>query len=251
MATQPLALTGTTPVEKLKGVGPKLKEKLARLGLFVVRDLLLHLPARYEDRTQYVPLRQLRPGTAALFHGEIVEARVAFGQRRSLLINITDGSGFMQLRFFYFSRRQQQDLCAGAHLHCFGEPRFSGHNVEVVHPDYRVFSGELPSPEAVLTPVYPTTEGLGQARLRSLTAQARSVGWDGFEMPDMQLKISECIQLLHEPSADTTPADLAAAREGRRSCGSGGQRGTAGSGSRAVPGPGPRGSCTRRIAGCD
>ena len=47
-------------VVQLKGIGPKLQEKLGRLGIFRLLDLLIHLPARYQDRSQLIPLRELR-----------------------------------------------------------------------------------------------------------------------------------------------------------------------------------------------
>jgi len=206
-------LAGTTEVKKLKGVGPAMEIKLARLGVFVVRDLLLHLPLRYEDRTRYVPLSLMRPGKPALFHGEIVEANVQFGRRRSLLLTLTDGSGYLNLRFFHFSRRQQEELLTGVTLRCFGEPRFTGKNIEIAHPEYRLVRDELPPPDGVLTPVYPATDGLGQATLRKLVNQALEIGWDGFELPDMSLSITSAIHRLHRPPAETTTTDMDGAQQ--------------------------------------
>jgi len=205
--------SGTTDLKKLKGVGPAMELKLARLGMFVLRDLLLHLPLRYEDRTRYIPLSLMRPGKAALFHGEIVEASVQFGRRRSLLLTLTDGSGYLALRFFHFSRRQQDELLAGVTIRGFGEPRFTGKNIEIAHPEYRLVRGELPPPDGVLTPVYPSTEGLGQTTLRKLVSQALEVGWDGFEMPGFSPLMSEAIQTLHRPPADTEAIDIDKAQQ--------------------------------------
>lgn len=212
-------LSGVAPLKQLKGVGPALEIKLAKLGLFVVRDLLLHIPLRYEDRTRFVPLSLMRPGKAALFHGEIVESTVVFGRRRSLVVTLTDGTGYLQIRLFHFSRRQQDELIAGVRLRCFGEPRFTGKNLEIAHPEYRVVQGELAPPEGVLTPVYPTTEGLGQARLRKLVDQALEIGWDGFELPEItadptfKLGIRAAINKLHHPPAEATSADLEQAQQ--------------------------------------
>ena len=206
-------LSGTTEVKKLKGVGPAMGIKLARLGIFVVRDLLLHLPLRYEDRTRYVPLSLMRPGKPALFHGEIVEAQVQFGRRRSLLVTLTDGSGYLKLRFFHFSRRQQDELLTGVTLKCFGEPRFMGKNIEIAHPEYRLVRDELPPPDGVLTPVYPTTEGLGQATLRKLVNQALEIGWDGFELSGLPPSMNIAIHTLHRPPAETSTTELDAAQQ--------------------------------------
>ena len=60
------------PVATLKGVGPALAEKLARLGVTRVQDLLFVLPARYEDRTQVVQIGAVRHGMRAVVEGEVV-----------------------------------------------------------------------------------------------------------------------------------------------------------------------------------
>ena len=91
-----------TPVATLRGVGPALAAKLARIGLHTVQDVLFHLPLRYEDRTRVVPIGGLRPGRRAVIEGEIQLAEVVFRRRRALLCRLADGSGFLTLRFFHF-----------------------------------------------------------------------------------------------------------------------------------------------------
>ena len=86
---------------------------LERLGLRTVQDLLFHLPLRYEDRTRVVPIGTLRAGDRAVIEGEIQLAEVVFRKRRALLCRITDGSGFLTLRFFHFSAAQQAALTRG------------------------------------------------------------------------------------------------------------------------------------------
>ena len=58
-------------LDSLKGVGSKMQEKLERLGLATVQDLLFHLPLRYEDRTQVWPIGDLPPGLHGAVEGEI------------------------------------------------------------------------------------------------------------------------------------------------------------------------------------
>ena len=73
------------PVTTLKGVGPKLADKLKRLGLQTVQDVLFHLPLRYQDRTRLLRIGSLRPGMEAAVEGEIDLADVVFRGRRSLI----------------------------------------------------------------------------------------------------------------------------------------------------------------------
>ncbi|MCH8551586.1 MAG: ATP-dependent DNA helicase RecG [Natronospirillum sp.] len=158
----------------LKGVGPQLAEKLARLHLHRMSDLLFHLPLRYEDRTRTQPLGQLRLGQHALVQGTVVSAQVQMGRRRSLLVKVRDDSGEVGLRFYYFSRAQQQKLQPGTAIQAFGEVRRGATGPEFYHPDYTAVpeGTPLPAPNGTLTPVYPTTEGLTQKRLRQLLEQA-------------------------------------------------------------------------------
>ena len=126
------------------------------------------LPSRYEDRTQVSEIGAVRHGTRAVVEGEVQLTEVAYRRRRQLLCRITDGTGSLTLRFFYFSGAQQADLARGTRLRCFGEVRRGPLGLEIVHPEYRRIGAEAAPLEEVLTPIYPTTEGVPQARLRSL-----------------------------------------------------------------------------------
>ena len=158
------------PVTALRGVGPALAEALGRLGLHSVQDVLFHLPLRYEDRTRVVPIGGLRNGDRAVIEGEIQLAEVVFRRRRTLLVRLADGTGFVTLRFFHFSAAQQAQLVRGQRLRCFGEARLGPGGIEIVHPEYRRIAAEVAgATEESLTPIYPTTEGVQQGRLRALT----------------------------------------------------------------------------------
>ncbi len=159
------------PIATLRGVGAALAERLHRLGVEQVQDLLFVLPLRYEDRTQIAAIGSLRPGMRAAVEGEVQLTEVAFRRRRQLLSRIADGSGSLTLRFFHFSAAQQSGLARGTRLRCFGEVRRGPLGLEMVHPEYRRVAGDE-ALEELLTPVYPATEGLTQGRLRALIAQA-------------------------------------------------------------------------------
>ena len=161
------------PIEVLKGVGPSLQGKLARLGIFRTTDLLMHLPMRYQDRTRQVPLREVRANQECLIVGQVVDSKITYGRRRSWLVTIEDDSGFLGLRFFYFSRQQEASLRSGMFVRAFGEARFGASGLEMTHPEYRSYPTEPPETEQELTPVYHTTKGLGQARIRTLTLQLK------------------------------------------------------------------------------
>ena len=161
-------------VTALKGVGANFAQTLARLNLHTVQDILFHLPLRYLDRTTVVPIGDLAPNTSVVIEGAVVRCDVVMGRRRSLLVTLRDDTGQVNLRFFHFNAAQKAQFAVGVEIRCFGDPRLGSSGVELYHPEYEVIQpGAAYKPvEQSLTPVYPTTEGLSQARLRKLTAQA-------------------------------------------------------------------------------
>jgi hypothetical protein len=164
------------PVLRLSGVGPSVAESLAKNGLLTIRDLVFHLPARYQDRTRITPIAAARPQTEVVVEGQIETSHVQFGKRRSLVCRIGDDTGDLGLRFFYFNRAQQLRLEVGRRVRCFGEVRRGPQLLEMVHPEIQLLDDAQTLPaDAALTPIYPATEGLHQARLRKLTGQALEV----------------------------------------------------------------------------
>lgn len=161
------------PVTRLKGVGAALEKKLNSIGIHNIQDLLFHLPFRYEDRTRVAPIGSISAGETVQVQGEVLATDIQFGRRRSLSCTIKDSSGFLTLRFFHFSNAQKNSLAVGSQLRCYGEVRRGRSGLELFHPEYRVVrSGEDIPIEDSLTAIYPATEGLGQARLRSIAKQA-------------------------------------------------------------------------------
>jgi ATP-dependent DNA helicase RecG len=153
---------------QIKGVGPGIAERLGRLGIHTIQDLLFHLPVRYQDRTQLVPIGSLRPGDEVSFRGEIQLTEIKYGRKRMLLSRLSDGTGFINLRFFHFSAQQQAGLERGTWIQCFGEIRGNAGGLEVIHPEYRYMDKNASdNNQDYLTAVYPVTEGIGQAKLRA------------------------------------------------------------------------------------
>jgi ATP-dependent DNA helicase RecG len=207
------------PVTALKGVGEAMAEKLHKVGLENLQDVLFHLPLRYQDRTRVVPIGELRPGQDAVIEGVVSGADVSMGKRRSLLVRLGDGSGSLSLRFYHFSNAQKEALKRGTHLRCYGEARPGASGLEIYHPEYRALTGEEEVPvEQTLTPIYPTTEGLTQQRLRQLSQQALSLlgpstlpDWLPQELArDHQLApLDQAIRYLHHPPPDADLEELA------------------------------------------
>jgi len=210
------------PVTRLKGVGAALEEKLTRLGLATLQDLLFHLPLRYQDRTRIQPIGTLRPGDEAVIQGFVVSADIVPGKRRSLAVRLRDGSGLVTLRFYHFSAAQKNALKAGTELRCFGEARAGRTGLEFYHPEYRALADPEAPVEERLTPIYPATEGLTQTRLRGLCEQAveilaRQGGLRDWLPPGLQqryqlMPLNDAVLYLHRPPTDADLHQLEASR---------------------------------------
>lgn len=206
----------------LTGVGPRVAEKLSRMGIESVQDILFHFPYRYEDRTRVVPIGALRQGHSALIEGDVDFSQIAFSRkgksRRMLLCHMSDGTGSIVLRFFYFNKQQQNRLSKGARIRCFGEVRFGVASLEMIHPEVTFVDNESAVVEDALTPVYPLTEGVHQTLLRNIASQViagleknnylqellpQSI-LEKYEMP----LLSEAISCIHKPATDLNIDEL-------------------------------------------
>ncbi len=211
-------------VSTLSGVGPKIKEKLARLGIENKQQLLFHLPLRYEDRTRITALGSLQVGQHALIQAEVLQAGVNFARQRSgrrmLMVKLGDGTGFLTLRFFHFNSNQQSRIRKGSMMRCFGEVRWVMGGIEMIHPEYEMINPDNPPPlNTSLSPIYPTTEGLHQIGLRKIMsrlldqlnekglAETLPTAWlRQFSFPT----VTDALQLLHNPN---NKQDVAMIRE--------------------------------------
>jgi ATP-dependent DNA helicase RecG len=212
------------PLTELKGIGPRVAERLARGGLSTVQDLWFHLPLRYEDRTRITPIAALQSGAAAQVEGTVSAVERSFRFRPQLKVAITDDAGDTALlRFFHFRSSQAAQFAPGRRVRAYGEPRRSAFGCEMVHPSYRVLdeSADAPPVADELDPVYPTVEGVGSAVLARLIAQALERLPPDRELELLPASLLRRLSLpslrssllaVHRPPPD---ADLAALRDGR------------------------------------
>jgi ATP-dependent DNA helicase RecG len=202
-------------------LSPAAEKRLAKLGIRSRAALLLHLPLRYEDETRLCAPDEAPAGEPVLIEARVLRAEVAYRPRRQLVVH-TETAGErpqpLMLRFFNFYGSQLKSLERAAREHtlvrAFGEVRGGRFGAEMVHPRYRAAAPGEPLP-ATLTPVYPTTAGLGQATLRRMVQEAL----DELPLEDTLLdevrrryglrEFGESLRLLHQPPPGTDLAMLA------------------------------------------
>lgn len=212
--------TDSNSLLKLKGVGPKVAEKLQRLDIHNQNDLLFHLPLRYQDRSHIYPIGSLRTGMECQITGEVQLSEIKYGRGRMLLCRISDGTGYITLRFFHFNNAQKDQLKRGAKILCFGEVRRGKVGFEMSHPEYHfIKDNEEIVLDEELSPIYPTTEGVHQLTLRNVMSQVMDrLKKDELQLPDLIpaeiLKehqwpsLKDALLYIHNPSVDAELEEL-------------------------------------------
>ncbi|HEV7801234.1 MAG TPA: OB-fold nucleic acid binding domain-containing protein, partial [Burkholderiales bacterium] len=214
---QPIAATSepASPeaLHGLSGVQKATLDKLVRLGITRAFDLVLHLPLRYDDETRIYPISEAPSAQDVMVEGRVVETDVKYRPRRQLVSHIEDGSGVLTLRFLNFYPSQVRQLATGTLVRAFGEVRQGFFGPEMVHPRCKVVAEEAPIPKA-LTPVYPTTAGLGQDTLRRLIERALAecdltdtlpaTATAALRLP----RFPDAVRFLHNPPPEVAQDDL-------------------------------------------
>ncbi len=186
-------------------------ERLEKLGIYSIQDVLFHLPSRYEDRTRIYPIADLQPFLHVSVQGVVTSSSVQFGRKRMLMVRLNDGTGSVTLRFFHFTAAQKNMLDKGQNIRCFGEVRTGKHGLEMMHPEFKLIeeSEQHIHVEESLTPVYPTTEGVKQITLRNISEQALAQLDKGILsdlMPEglyqQQIPLIEALRIVHRPPPD-------------------------------------------------
>lgn len=204
----------------LKGVGEKGLIKLNKIGIRTIEDLLFHLPIRYQDKTKIAQISNSAVGNKYYFEGTIEKSNIIFFKKRMFLVRISDETGFIQLRFFYFNKSQMKNFSVGKKIRCYGELREVNNFKEMIHPECEFFeSNEIPELNKFLTPVYPITEGLYQFRIRNFIQQSLELlKTKKIYFPEILPKkvlekynlidINTALLNIHNPDSDTSYEEL-------------------------------------------
>ena len=181
-------------LRSLRGVGPAITEKLSKLDVHNQADLLFLMPIRYEDRTLVTPIGALSHDQQVLIQGRVLLTNIVYRGRRTLLSQLSDDTGMVTLRFFSFSNQQAKNLSRNTLVRCFGRVRKTATGVEIIHPEYQIIDPDnIPPLASTLTPIYPSTKGLSQGKLRSMIKLALDSQLNSVE----ELLPKEIADLLH------------------------------------------------------
>ncbi|MCO6552899.1 MAG: ATP-dependent DNA helicase RecG [Gilliamella sp.] len=184
------------PLIKLTGIGESLEKKFNTLGIYTVKDLLLHFPLRYEDRTSSCAIADTNIGEFTTIEGVIIKSEIAFGRKQMLVCYIQDDSGIAILRFMHFTASMKASLIKGKWISAYGEIKRGKNYLEIIHPQFKLKTSRdeksitLEDDQERYTPIYSTTYGLTQTVIR------RSI-------------MAALILLKNNPSEEVLPPQLA------------------------------------------
>ena len=219
----------TTALRYVKGLGPKRAEELETQGMRCVEDLLLHLPFRYEDRSQFLPIAALAPGVRGTIKGRVVTSALRRTRARGLSIFeavVEDASG--SIRVIFFNQPYLRTLLShGREVILHGEAgmaRFGRRNLVLSSPQFEVLSAD--DQEAIHTgrvvPIYGRLPGLSTRAIRRVMHAILGALPD--DLPDpLPAGLAaargypsrrEALQNVHFPDPATDPAELQAGRTG-------------------------------------
>lgn len=164
-----------TPIQYVKGVGPKLARLFEKKGIRTVEEALYFLPRAYEDRRHLKKISELRAGRKETGFGEILLSGMAFYQNRKkrvFEVLVGDGSGMLTLKWFHGNERYLTErFKKGRRLIFSGEVRWFNYQKEIHHPDVEIVEGDIEQDYLNfkrIVPIYSETEGLYQRTLRRL-----------------------------------------------------------------------------------
>jgi ATP-dependent DNA helicase RecG len=164
-----------TPIQYIKGVGPKLAKLFEKKGILTIEDAIYFLPRCYEDRRNLRPISELKTGRQETGFGEVLHSGVVFYQnrrKRVFEVAVGDGTGVIRLKWFRGNERYLRDrFRKGRKLIFSGEVRWFNFQREVHHPDVEIVDGDIEKDYLNfkrIVPIYSETEGLHQKTLRRL-----------------------------------------------------------------------------------
>jgi ATP-dependent DNA helicase RecG len=186
-----MALQIDTPIQFLKGVGPKLGDLLNKHGVDTILDLITWYPRAYEDRRAARNIASLKPDELVSLKAQVVNVKsFNMGKSRRKIYDITvrDSTGKVHCKYFrvpykgYFERFQPNQ-----YVRVIGKVLFYRGQIEFHHPDIQDFVEEASEDASKLLPIYPETEGITTRQLQKLVgaalAQLKESGYDKADMP--------------------------------------------------------------------
>lgn len=162
-------LTLDTPVQYIKGIGPKRAEALHSVNVYTAEDLLTYYPRRYIDRSNVTQIAHLKPGETVTVVGKIFSGSIQKGKTPRFVLIVGDDTGFLECVWFQGLQYIAKKFRYGEVVAFSGKVSFY-RGPQLIHPEYDKLSEEgerNPLHTGGIIPLYPSTENLGRLGLES------------------------------------------------------------------------------------
>lgn len=161
------------PIRYLKGIGPARAQTFLKLGISTIEELFYFYPRRYEDRSHFSTLKDLRPGSVVTVRGEVLTLNLKRIPRMPIFeMAFGDNTGFIHAVWFNQAYLKRQ-FKVGDQLILSGKVDWANKRLQLANPEYERLTGteEDMIHTGRIVPIYPLTEGLGQRSLRRAMKQ--------------------------------------------------------------------------------
>lgn len=207
-------LLNDVPISDLPKITKKIIQCYATLNIFTLKDLLLHLPFRYEDRSTIISLAYLKPNQMATVFGKIIDVYFSNHKKPRLMCKIQEGLHILTLQFIHFNGFIRNKLRVGYYVKAYGEVKFNQFNFEMIHPqiDSAPEQSTLTNNNSNLyTPIYSITAGISQFQIKKhidyalqlLSQQDKSPELLPIEIAQYLPSIEDTVIFLHQLPLNT------------------------------------------------
>jgi len=166
-----------TPIQYLKGIGPKRAKVFGKLGINIVEDFLYYFPRRYEDRTIFSPIKDLKEGMSQTIKAEILVKgeRQSFRRRGFSIIEVAVGDQTGKIFCVWFNQPYLKEyLKVGSTLILYGKIERYASRLQMNSPEFEIISGEGDESLNIgrIVPIYSLPGGITQRSLRQIIKYA-------------------------------------------------------------------------------
>ncbi len=178
----------TSSIQYVKGVGPRLAELFKKKDIYTVEDALYFLPRTYEDRKNFIPIKNLIVGPQQTSVGlirRVAQVPLQSGRGKIFEITVTDPTGFIRLKWFHFNLKYMLTRYKiGQKVVFTGDVKIFRYQKEMTHPDIEIIEDDKDSLHfGRIVPVYSETEGLYQKTIRRILSQILNTSLDKISDP--------------------------------------------------------------------
>jgi ATP-dependent DNA helicase RecG len=166
-----------TSIQYLKGIGPKRAKAFSRVGINIIEDLLYYFPRRYEDRTNFSPIKDLKEGMVQTIKAEVLAKgeRRSFRRRGFSIIEIAVADKTGKIFCVWFNQPYLKEYFkVGSTLILYGKIERYGNRLQINSAEFEIISGEGDESLNIgrIVPIYSLPEGITQRSLRQLIKYA-------------------------------------------------------------------------------